>query len=106
MAQTNQQIARIKLQIANLEVQQASVDTAAAVIAESRADYQLVLPGQSLIQVLPGAATAGTSAGDPGFQPLVSPLAAGIPTVTQTKPATVHASNFLTRLTRVLEFWR
>lgn len=72
----------------------------------ARADYQLVSPGQSLIQVLPGRATNGvwTRRDDPGYQPLARPdtVPAG------TAHATVHhaAGGFVARLVRTLEFWR
>jgi hypothetical protein len=86
-------------------------DTKAAATQLARAQYQLVNPGQSLIQVLPGDSEGQVSANsaDPGFQPLVSPSSAAPSTATSpTSASTTHhpTSGFFSRLERTLEFWR
>jgi len=100
------QIAAVKQQSAALKAESKAADTKAAATELARSQYQLVAPGQSLIQILPGNAKGqlGPDAGDPGFQPLVSPTHATLPVTVTT---THHArSGFFTRLVRTLEFWR
>src|SRR5579863_3538246 len=72
---TTAQINAIKAQQRALTLQAKSIDSKSAAILLAREQYQLVAPGQSLIQVLPGvgANSDAQGAGDPGFQPLVSP---------------------------------
>jgi hypothetical protein len=76
----------------------------------ARQQYQLVAPGQSLIQVLPGVQPGNVSAssGDPGLQPLVSPSSAPSIVVDSSTSGVKHhtTSGFLSRLVRTLEFWR
>ncbi|MEO9180712.1 MAG: septum formation initiator family protein [Acidimicrobiales bacterium] len=93
-----------------LTLQAKSLDSKAAARLLAREQYQLVSPGQSLIQVLPGdgSGNISQSAGDPGLQPLVAPssvssLVATTPTTTLHHSPT-HA--FVSRLIRTLEFWR
>jgi hypothetical protein len=78
----------------------------------AREQYQLVAPGQSLIQVLPGdgSGKVSQSTGDPGLQPLVSPtsvssLASSAAGNTLTKKHKAP-NGFLGRFERTLEFWR
>jgi hypothetical protein len=72
----------------------------------ARADYQLVSPGQSLIQVLPGRNANGvwTRRDDPGYQPLARPDS--VPVATSGASSTRRAPGFIQRLARTLEFWR
>jgi hypothetical protein len=105
---TSNAIALLHQQSANLQRQAEATSSRSAALALARQQYQLVLPGQSLIQILPGAgASSSAQSGDPGFQPLVSPQNAGLggfeaPTTTRVKAG----SNFLVRFVRTLEFWR
>ncbi len=107
---TSNEIKVVEHQEAILESEAKTVDTKAAATQLAREQYQLVNPGQSLIQVLPGDSNGQVSPNsvDPGFQPLVSP--AGIlPSATSpsTTPSTRHSNNgYLSRLVRTLEFWR
>jgi cell division protein FtsB len=91
----------------------------------AREQYQLVAPGQRLIQVLtPGftpsaRSTGGPYPGDPGYAPLADPDgvtgASGVTTTTQPR-ATARAAGgaasssasagFYSRLLATLEFWR
>jgi len=105
--QTSAQIQAVLRQEQALSRQARSVDTRAAAMALAREQYQLVSPGQSLIQVLPGDSSGQVSASsaDPGLQPLVSP-ASGAPLVTAAKPADDSFGHYLSRLVRTLEFWR
>jgi hypothetical protein len=105
------QINAIRSQQHALTLQAKSIDSKSAAILLAREQYQLVSPGQSLIQVLPGVGPGNVdqSTGDPGLQPLVSPssvsslVAANSPTIAKHHSS---AKAFLSRLARTLEFWR
>jgi hypothetical protein len=108
---TTAQINAIRAQQHALTLQAKSIDSKSAAILLAREQYQLVSPGQSLIQVLPGVGPndVDQSVGDPGLQPLVSPssvssLASVNASTTSTRPSSTKA--FLSRLVRTLEFWR
>ncbi len=107
---TTAQINAIKAQQRSLTLQAKSIDSKSAAILLAREQYQLVSPGQSLIQVLPGvgANSDDQSTGDPGLQPLVSPSSVASLAATHMAAAKRHSSAkaFLSRLTRTLEFWR
>ena len=108
---TTSEIKTVQRQEAILKNESTTVDTKAAATQLARAQYQLVSPGQSLIQVLPGDSAGQVSANsvDPGFQPLVSPSSAALPSTATTSPTTStrhHDHGFLSRLVRTLEFWR
>ncbi len=108
LSQVRGQIAAVQSQEAALAQQQRAVSSSTAAILRARQQYQLVEPGQSLVQVLPGSAGAVTpGSGDPGNQPLVAPAVAGMLGSVEATPATpAHAPGFLSRLVRILEFWR
>jgi hypothetical protein len=109
--QTGAQIAAINKQDQALQTQSKTVSSATQAALVAREQYQLVSPGQSLIQVLPGdsAGQVAANTGDPGFAPLVSPssissLSSG---GSATHSATHGPSNgFISRFVRTLEFWR
>ena len=107
------QINAVQQQQAALEQQARTINTRAAATQLAREQYQLVAPGQSLIQVLPGVGTGfvSQSTGDPGLQPLVSPSSAPSLMSAATPPTSstgVHqsAKGFIARFLRTLEFWR
>jgi hypothetical protein len=106
---TAAQIKALQRQESSLKSQAKTIDTKAAATALAREQYQLVNPGQSLIQVLPGDSSGQVSASsaDPGLQPLVAPssMATASATVTTT-PGTRHTNQYFSRLLRTLEFWR
>ncbi len=107
---TSAQIASIRQQSQDLKDQARSVSSVAAEEMLAREQYQLVSPGQSLIQILPGSGSGYVSSdtGDPGLQPLVAPLSATSLTSTVSPRKTVHhsLSGFLARFVHTLEFWR
>jgi cell division protein FtsB len=107
---TAAQIAAIRQQDQSLQAQAKSDSSASAATSLARAQYQLVAPGQSLIQVLPGdgSGRVSQSTGDPGLQPLVSPTSvSSLSPGATTTPSAKHASTgFVTRFERTLEFWR
>ena len=107
---TAAQIKALQRQQLALTSQAKTVDTEAAATQLAREQYQLVSPGQGLIQVLPGnfAGQVSPSSADPGLQPLVSPSSAGLSIGSTTTPAPKHTSTnaYLSRLVRTLEFWR
>jgi hypothetical protein len=108
---TTAQINAIQNQQHALTAQAKSIDSKSAAILLAREQYQLVAPGQSLIQVLPGtgANNANPNTGDPGLQPLVSPSSVSS-LVASSKTAAKHRGSatkaFISRLVRTLEFWR
>jgi len=105
---TAAQISAVRSQEKALTAQSKSISSKTEAVALAREQYQLVKPGQSLIQVLPGSGTGtlNASSGDPGNQPLVSPTQAQGLNVSTTTSTASHASNFLSRIVRTLEFWR
>jgi Tfp pilus assembly protein FimT len=112
---TANEIKAVQRQQAILTNERKTDDTKAAATQLARAQYQLVNPGQSLIQVLPGDSNGQVSANsvDPGFQPLVSPsssssASASSSATSSTSTSTTHKSSkgFVSRLERTLEFWR
>jgi hypothetical protein len=104
---TSAQIKAVQRQEQALATQSKAVDTKAAATALAREQYQLVSPGQSLIQVLPGNASGlvSPSSADPGLQPLVAPSSAA-PLVTPSMTEHRMNNGFASRLVRTLEFWR
>ena len=107
---TTAQINAIRAQQRALTIEAKSIDSKSAAILLAREQYQLVSPGQSLIQVLPGVGpdSANQATGDPGLQPLVSPSSVSSLASTHSSTTKHHSSAkaFLSRLTRTLEFWR
>jgi hypothetical protein len=108
--QTAAQIAAINQQDRALQVQAKSVSSSAAAALLARELYQLVSPGQSLIQVLPGNSAGQVSAntGDPGLAPLVSPSSVSSLSSSSSSRTVKHVATngFLSRFVRTLEFWR
>ena len=107
---TAAQISAIHQQQHALMLQAKSIDSKAAATLLAREQYQLVAPGQSLIQVLPGGAsgTVSQSTGDPGLQPLVAPSSVSTlltPPSTSSSSRHSSAAAFLSRLVHTLEFW-
>ncbi len=106
------EISLIQAQQRNLAAQQSSISSTQAAISMARSQYQLVEPGQSLIQVLPGTASGDVAAstGDPGYAPLVSPSSltslGATPTVAAAPTRSGGIGGFWHRLVRTLEFWR
>lgn len=104
---TAAQIKALQREEASLKYQAKTVDTKAAATALAREQYQLVNPGQSLIQVLPGDSSGQVSASsaDPGLLPLVPPSSMATSSAA-VKATTHHSSQYVSRLLRTLEFWR
>jgi multidrug efflux pump subunit AcrA (membrane-fusion protein) len=105
---TAAQIKAIQNQEQSLKQESKAIDSKAAAIQLAREQYQLVAPGQSLIQVLPenSAGQVTASSVDPGFQPLVAPSDAPPLTESASHVKATHHAGFLSRLARTLEFWR
>jgi cell division protein FtsB len=105
---TANQIALIRQQQRTLAREAKSISTKAAATLLARQDYQLVAPGQSLIEVLPGSHSGAAVGGDPGFQPLVAPSSGSTLAGPLHSTAATHRSTlggFASRLVRTLEFW-
>ena len=106
LSATTAQIAAITQQEQVLRARATAVSSPVTAARLARQDYQLVEPGQSLIQVLPGSGKGLNPAhgGDPGLQPLVAPSSL---TASAATPSTSSGwSRFVGRLVRTLEFWR
>ncbi len=103
---TSAQIANISRQEQVLRARASAISSPVTAVRLARQDYQLVEPGQSLIQVLPGAGSGSGAnhGGDPGFQPLVAPSSLGAAPSVVSPPS--GWSRFVSRLVRTLEFWR
>ncbi len=94
------QLAQVRQVNRQLTEQEKQLSSKAEIERRARQDYQLVEPGQTLYNLLPGPGTVaspadgtGTTAGDPGNQPLVSPSRApdtapdpGLPALPATQP--------------------
>ncbi len=107
ISQVNAQITALQQQERVLKAQAKTIDSKIALTNLARSQYQLVKPGQSLIQILDGKGTIslGMGSGDPGQQPLAPPSVGNtIPSVSVRTGAS-H-SNILSRFVRSLEFWR
>jgi cell division protein FtsB len=105
---TSNQIAALQHQEQTLQQESKSIDSKAAAVQLARQQYQLVAPGQYLIQVIPenSAGQVTATSGDPGFQPLVAPSSSA-PLASSTSTAkSSHRAGFVSRLVRTLEFWR
>lgn len=121
-------LSQLSRQSTVLAAQTARLSTPAALVQLGRERYQLVAPGQRLIQVLtpsftPSAASEnGPYPGDPGFSPIVDPtglgtIGAGVTgtagassstTSTGTSapaPSSGAAPGFFSRVASTLEFW-
>jgi hypothetical protein len=108
---TAHQLAVLRAESHQLALEQRSMSSDQAAIQLAREEYQLVEPGQRIIQVLstqPGL-TDG-AAGDPGDQPLVPPSTAGeniLGEPSDPSASTVgHSSTLWSRVLGTLEFWR
>jgi len=122
------QLSSLKAQDATLKTQEKTLASSGDVLRLAREQYQLVQPGQRLVQVLPpsGTPTQGNAGqapypGDPGLTKPVAPSAiALLPTTTTTSPnltttsskgsttkaAGKSAPGMVQRILSTLSFWR
>lgn len=111
---TTPQIAQTQAEIAHLNAQREAILSQSSALSSrqqalilARENYQLVLPGQRLVQILPAQGSVGQNTGDPGFDPIASPTSG-----TGYLPKGVHSSGsatshgFWARLSQTLQFWR
>lgn len=108
---TAHQLALVRAESHQLALEERSMSSDRAAILLAREEYQLVQPGQRLIQVLStGRGPLQGAAGDPGAQPLVDPSTAGENILGQPgDPAASPGGGTSTLWSRVLgtlEFWR
>lgn len=116
------ELAGLKAQDRALAIEKAKLSSPSEVAKLAREQYQLVEPGQRLVQVLPPAGTstqvgAGQAPypGDPGRSPLVRPSAIALlpsGSVPQAASRVVHRSDrasgspsLMNRILQTLEFW-
>jgi len=120
------QLSDLKAQDRQLGIEQAKLSSPDEVTKLAREQYQLVQPGQRLVQVLPPSGSASPSGtgqapypGDPGLTPPVRPSAVALlptgstpTTTTLPKTATVAAAKtsgsagLWGRVLNTLEFWK
>ena len=111
LSQAQNQIAQIKRQSAVLSQQAKAVSTETAAVAMAREVYQLVQPGQRLIQVLPGNGSGyvAQNSTDPGLQPLVNIGEEMVPSSGNSSSTSASSSpgvtGFVSRFVHTLEFW-
>jgi cell division protein FtsB len=106
---TSQQIGTIQRESRQLAAEHKVLSSNQAIALLAREQYQLVAPGQRLIQILNNGSSALTGrTGDPGNQPLVTPSdAAGLLATNPSAPASEkHSAAFWSRVMRTLQFWR
>ena len=119
LSSANAQLSALSREGDQLAATEAALKLPGAKDQLARIKYQLVEPGQVLIQVLtpgvtPSANSGGASPWDPGLAPLVSPSAAGTLTVSPVTSGSGAGSTarggapqgFLSRVVTSLEFWR
>lgn len=120
LSSANSQLSALSREGIELAARSAALKLPGAKDELARADYQLVEPGQVLIQVLTPSFTPSAKSsdapypGDPGRAPLVSPSEAGITPISPLTSSSGASSTdrggvqqgFLSRVLTSLEFWR
>jgi len=103
----SQQLSTLALHSRQLAAEQKAVLTPSAETLLAREEYQLVPPGERLIQILTNAQAGSMATGDPGSQPLVSPNnVKDLVPIVPSSPSAPARSGFWSRVMRTLEFWR
>jgi hypothetical protein len=106
LASLNTEIGNLRASRAAIAAQQKALSTPAAQTRLARAQYQLVKPGDRLIQILPGVNnTNGVGNGDPGNDPVVSPGHTSAPAAAA-KANARPGHSLWDRVLGTLEFWR
>lgn len=127
LSSASSRLAQLSSEGAALAQETAALRSPTALDQLAREQYQLVAPGQRLIQVLTPSFTPtsrskeGPYPGDPGLSPIVDPTgtekvgvvptAAGATASTATAPSTsavqgAAGQGFVSRVVATLEFWR
>ncbi len=119
IAATQAQLSDLGRQDKALAREQAKLSDPTEIGRLARQQYQLVQPGQKLVQVLPpsGAPSAlggAPTPGDPGQAPLVRPSAVALlPSGTSANPSSSHhpaaahrSPGIISRIVGSLEFWK
>jgi hypothetical protein len=109
LSSTSREIATLRSESRALTLEQKAMTSKQANINLAREEYQLVAPGQRLVQILNTGSSTSAGNGDPGLQPLVTPSSAtdltpGSPT--DPGATTTHSSTLWSRVVGTLEFWR
>lgn len=107
---TQRQISVLDAESARVAAERRELSTSAAETELARSEYQLVRPGQRLIQVLTTGQSSDTfDNGDPGNQPLAAPSSAAglLPVAPKSTVVPAHrGGGFWSSVVRTLEFWR
>jgi cell division protein FtsB len=107
ISQTQAEIAQLNTERDALLAQASTLSTREQALVLARENYQLVLPGQRLVQILPAQGAVNATTGDPGFDPLASPTSGSAYLPKGSKNVTTHStSGFWSRLITSLQFWR
>jgi cell division protein FtsB len=103
----SRQLATLAAESRALAAERKALSSPEAVTELARQEYQLVAPGQRIIQILSGPSGGSMSTGDPGSQPLASPTQSkGLVPVSTSLPANSAPTGFWGRVVRTFEFWR
>lgn len=110
IAATAARLEQLQAQGRQVDATLAWLDTPEAKLDLGREDYQLVLPGQRLLQVLPtssvrGAADDAPYATDPGLSAIVDPVTGALVAL-HPRAARPGPPGYLSRVLSTLEFWR
>ena len=127
LSAASSQLSKLKSETKALQHEQVRLKDPRELARIAREQYQLVNPGDRVVQVLPPTASQSSLAtgkqpfaGDPGLKPPVAPSAAGLlgdgtqatevqPNAAPKAPAPANeppSQGFVQRVLRTLEFWR
>lgn len=123
-ASASAQLSKLRAETQALQGEKAKLKSPSELSKVAREQYQLVAPGDRVVQVLPPTANQPSLstgkqafAGDPGLRPPVAPSAAGLITDGEsaaaaglghpnTQQPAHHGQGFFDRVLSTLEFWK
>ena len=116
VAAAAEQLATLRHEDSQLAQQSNQLTSPAAIAQLARSQYQLVQPGQRLVQVLPASAAPTTASsgqapypGDPGYAKVMAPSAVALlpgQTPSATKVVGTPGQALVHRILSTLEFWK
>ncbi len=116
IAAAAQQVSHLRSEDAQLAQQSNQLTTPGAITQLAQSQYQLVEPGQRLVQVLPATAKPTTTAsgeapypGDPGYAKVMAPSAVALlpgESTNTVKSIGAPGETLLHRVLSTLEFWK
>lgn len=114
LSTANSRLAQFTDQGRRLAAEATELSYPEAQLGLARVEYQLVEPGQQLLEVLPASVRLTTRsqrspyAGDPGYAPIVNPITGALVRSPTQSTATNGRGGpgFFSRVLSTLEFWR